>query len=101
MKLRTLSLSGVAMTGLLLAAAPAIAEDNYHTESTPAERVQTNALNSNAADRARTDTDTNTAAHADYDAARAAYERSLNSYDVRKAAYDNDRARYEGERRYY
>ena len=101
MKLRTPSLGGAALAGLLLAVAPAMAEGNYHTDSTPAERVQTNALNSNAADRARTDIDANTAAQADYDAARAAYELSLNSYDVRRAAYDNDRARYEGERRYY
>jgi len=101
MNLHTLSTTAAAVAGLLLAVAPAMAETNYHTESTPAERVETNTLNTNAADRARSDSDANAAAQADYDAARAAYERSLNRYDVRKAVYEDDRARFESERRYY
>jgi sporulation protein YlmC with PRC-barrel domain len=101
MTIRTVSLGSAALAGLLFAAAPAFAEDNYSNVSTPAERVQTNALNSDAADRAHSNGVVSTAAQDDYDAARVAYERSLNNYDARKAAYDNDRARYEGERYYY
>jgi len=89
------------MACLLLSAAPSLADGNYARESTPAERVQTNALNTDAADNARSNTAANAAARDDYDAARAAYERSLNNYDARKAAYDNDRARYEAERHDY
>jgi sporulation protein YlmC with PRC-barrel domain len=101
MKLRTLTLGSAALAGLMLAAAPALADGNYSHSSTPAERVQTNALNSDAADNARSNTDANSAANDEYDAARAAYERSLNNYDARKAAYDNDRARYEDQRHDY
>ncbi len=98
MTLRTLSLGSAAMIGLLLAGSPAVADGNYSHNSTPAERVQTNDLNTNAADRARSDTNVNTAAQDDYDAARAAYELSLNNYNVRRTAYENDRARYEAQR---
>ena len=101
MTIRTLSLGSAAMVGLLLVVAPALAESAYTHDSTPAERVQTNSLNTDAADRARSDTATNTTAKDEYDAARAAYERSLNNYDARKAAYENDRARYEAERHDY
>ena len=101
MTIRTISLASAALAGLLFAATSSFAEDNYSNVSTPAERVQTNALNSDAADRAHSDGAISTAAQDDYDAARVAYERSLNNYDARKAVYDNDRARYEGERFYY
>jgi hypothetical protein len=101
MNFRTLSLGSAALAGLMLAGAPAFAQDGYSHDSTPAERVQTNDLNTNAANRAHSDTATNTTAKDDYDAARAAYERSLNNYDARRAAYDNDRARYDAERHDY
>lgn len=96
MKIRTLSLGSVALAGLLLAIAPALAATSQ--DSSPAERAQTDQLNSDAANRAHSDTDANSAAQSDYDAARAAYESNLNDYDARKAAYDNDRAGYEARR---
>jgi sporulation protein YlmC with PRC-barrel domain len=101
MTLRTLSLGGAAAVCLLLAAAPAFADGNYGRDSTPAERIQTNALNTDAADRASSNTAATAAALDEYDAARAAYEINLNNYDVRKAAYDNDRASYEYRRHDY
>ncbi len=104
MHFRTLMLTGAA--GLLLVAAPAFAQSNnadsnYNQNSTPAERAQTNALNTDAADRARDAGDASAAARDNYDAQRAAYERSLNDYGMRKAAYDNDRARYDDLRHDY
>lgn len=101
MTLRTLSLGGAAAACLMLAGAPAFAEDAYTHNSTPAERAQTNSLNTNAADDARTNADANATERDNYDAARAAYEINLNDYDARKAAYDNDRARYEAQRHDY
>src|ERR1700690_3479981 len=100
MNIRTLILGGTA--SLLLAATPALADEtNYNQNPTPAERVQTNSLNSTAADNARADTNANAAAQSDYDAARAAYERSLNDYRDRKSDYDNDRASYDAQRANY
>jgi sporulation protein YlmC with PRC-barrel domain len=101
MKIRTLSLGSVAVIGLLLAGFPALAQGSYPHDSTPAERVQTNDLNTDAANRAHGNAAANAAAQSDYDAARAAYELSLNNYDARKATYDNDRARYEALRHDY
>jgi multidrug efflux pump subunit AcrA (membrane-fusion protein) len=86
----------------LLAATPALADEtNYNQNPTPAERAQTNSLNSTAADNARANTNANAAAQSDYDAARAAYERSLNDYRDRKSDYDNDRASYDAQRANY
>ncbi|MGZ5998652.1 MAG: PRC-barrel domain-containing protein [Rhizomicrobium sp.] len=104
MHFRTLMLSGAA--GLLLVGAPAFAQSNnadsnYNQNSTPAERAQTNELNTGAATRARDAGDANAAARDEYDAQRAAYERSLNDYGMRKAAYDNERARYDDLRHDY
>jgi len=100
MKIRTLSLGSVALAGLLLVVAPALAAGTSQ-DSSPAERAQTDQLNSDAANRARSDTAANNAAQSDYDAARAAYESNLNDYDARKATYDNDRASYEARRHDY
>jgi len=100
MTLKTLILGGTAL--LLVAGTPALAdESNYNQNSTPAERVQTNALNSDAADAARANTASTAAAQEDYDASRAAYERSLNDYRETKSNYDNDRARYDAQRENY
>jgi len=100
MKIRTLSLGSAALAGLLLAVAPALASSTSQ-ESSPAERAQTDQLNTDAANRARSDTAANNAAQSDYDAARAAYESNLNDYAAGNATYDKDRASYETRRRDY
>ena len=100
MRFRTPVLSSAAVAGLLLVAAPTLASSTSPASS-PAERAQTNDLNSDAANRARSDSAANAAAQSDYDAARAAYELNLNNYDARKTTYDNDRARYDAQRADY
>jgi len=100
MKIRTFGLGSVALASLLLAATPALSS-NTSQDSSPAERAQTDQLNTDAANRAHSDSDTNAAALSDYDAARAAYEANLNDYDARKATYDDDRAGYEARRQEY
>lgn len=101
MTLRTFSLGGVAAACIMVAGAPSFAQGNYTHDSTPAERAETEALNSAAADDARSNSVASTAAQDGYDAARAAYEINLNNYDIRRAAYDNDRALYEDNRHDY
>ncbi|MBL6613181.1 MAG: hypothetical protein ISP45_04170 [Reyranella sp.] len=106
MTLRTTALGGAALAGLLILAAAASAQRSpYDTNPTPAERAQTDALNSAAANDARNSADeidnTNTANQADYDRARADYENRMDNYDAERAAYNRDRARYLYDRSYY
>jgi sporulation protein YlmC with PRC-barrel domain len=96
MKLRAIALGGV--SALLLAAPAFAAEDYYNTNPTPAEREQTNALNSDAADTAAGAADANAAASDNYNAARSDYDRDRAKYDAERAAYDAERARYDHDR---
>ncbi|HXC54359.1 MAG TPA: PRC-barrel domain-containing protein [Rhizomicrobium sp.] len=88
MKLRTLTLGGVAIAGLLLAASPSLAQQSvYDTNPTPAERQQTDQLNNDAANQAHGNADANAAANSQYNAANADYE-------AKQQAYERDRARF-------
>jgi len=93
------ALTGAALAAILMIGAPASAQRSpYSTNPTPAERAQTDQLNSGAANQARADADdvdnTNAANQADYNAARDDYNAKLNAYDAQRAAYDRDRSRY-------
>ncbi|MEI9996806.1 MAG: hypothetical protein WDM91_19565 [Rhizomicrobium sp.] len=102
-------LLGTALAGTLALIAPAFAQNVYHTNPTPAERTQTNTLNSDAADDATdaddTDADDNAATtakpNADYNAARSDYDRKIQENQADRAAYERDRARYHAERAGY
>jgi hypothetical protein len=95
MKLRSFTLGTAALAGTLLFAAPGFAQQSpYDTNPTPAERAQTDRLNSNAADRAHGDADANATAQGNYDTARSNYDRDRQTYDAQRAAYERDRARY-------
>lgn len=99
MKLRTFALGTAAA---LLLAAPALAQQSYYdTNPTPAERAQTNQLNSNAASQAQSDADANATANGNYNAARDTYDRNRADYDAQRAAYDRERARYQADRHGY
>jgi len=106
MTIRATVLTGAALAALLMIGGAASAQRSpYSTNPTPAERAQTDQLNSNAADSARGDADaidnTNAANRADYDRARQDYENRLDAYDAQRAAYSRDRARYLDDRSAY
>jgi hypothetical protein len=106
MTFRATALGGAALAAILALALPASAQRSpYDTNPTPAERAQTNALNTGAANDARNGADenesTNAANQADYDRARADYENRLDNYDAQRAAYNRDRARYLNDRAGY
>jgi len=106
MTFRATALTGAALAAILMIGAPASAQRSpYDTNPTPAERAQTNALNSAAANNARDDADTNDSVNAtnqaDYDRARADYENRMDNYDAQRAAYNRDRARYLNDRAGY
>jgi hypothetical protein len=99
MNFRATTLGGAALAGVLLLAGPALAQSNYYnTNPTPEERAQTNQLNSNAADQAQRDADSNASANADFQAKQNAYDRDRADYDAKRAAYDRARERYEADR---
>src|SRR5215468_2443329 len=63
MKHRATTLGGAALAGVLLLSGSAFAQSSYYnTNPTPAERAQTNQLNSDAAVRARVDADSSATA---------------------------------------
>lgn len=99
MTIRKLMLGGAAAT--LLAAAPALAQSIYTHEPTPEERVQTNALNTDAADQARSNNDAFQQAQYSYDSDRDRYERSLDDYRANRDSYDRERDNYEDQRALY
>lgn len=106
MNFRATALTGAALAAILTIGAPASAQRSpYDTNPTPAERAQTNALNTGAADDARNGADeiesTNAANQADYDRARADYENRMDNYDAQRAAYNRDRSRYLNDRATY
>jgi hypothetical protein len=94
MNVRTLTLGSAAIAAALFCALPASAMPGYTRDSTPAERAQTEALNSGAADRAHGNTATDAAANDNYNANRATYDRGMQDHAVHQAAYDRDMARY-------
>jgi hypothetical protein len=103
MTIRATALAGAALAALLTLALPASAQRSpYDTNPTPAERAQTNALNSDAANNARNDADetesTNATNQADYDRARADYQNQMDNYDGQRAAYQRDHDRYLSDR---
>ncbi|MEJ1968296.1 MAG: PRC-barrel domain-containing protein [Rhizomicrobium sp.] len=98
MKLRATALCGAALAGTLMLAGPALAQRSYYdTNPTPAERAQTDQLNSDASDRARSESDDDAAATDANTAAQSDYNQRLNDYDAQRATYDRDRARYHAE----
>lgn len=99
MTIRKLMLGGAA--SMLLVASPVLAQSIYTHEPTPEERVQTNNLNTEAADQAHSTTDAFIQARDNYDADRDRYERSLNDYRANRDAYDRDRTRYDDQRYLY
>lgn len=99
MTIRKLMLCGAA--GTLLVATPVLAQSIYTHEPTPEERVQTNELNTQAADQAHQDADAFVQAQYSYDSDRDRYERSLNDYRQNRDAYDRSRARYDDQRAVY
>jgi hypothetical protein len=77
----------------------ALAQSNYYnTNPTPEERAQTNQLNTNAANQAQSDADSNAAANSAYRAQQNAYDRNRADYDAQRSAYDRERQRYEADR---
>jgi sporulation protein YlmC with PRC-barrel domain len=106
MNFRATALTGAALAAILMIGAPASAQRSpYDTNPTPAERAQTNALNTDAASNARGNADananTNAANQADYDRARADYDNKMDNYDAQRAAYNRDRSRYLNDRAGY
>lgn len=99
MIIRKLMLGGAAAT--LLAAAPVLAQSIYTHEPTPEERVQTNALNTEAADQAHSSNDAFQRAQYSYESDRDRYERSLDDYRANRDNYDRARDRYEDQRALY
>ena len=104
MQIRALLLASA--MGTLLAAAPAMAQNNYypnyyHTNPTPEERVQTNNLNTGAAAIAHTDADVNDANNADYSRRRADYDANRATYEAERAAYERARSLYNMDRYAY
>jgi len=84
-------LGTAAIAALLVAALPAAAQQSiYNTNPTPAERAQTQQLNNQAADDARS---TPPAAKPLTDNG-SDYARQRQDYDAQRSAYDRDRARY-------
>jgi len=86
---------------VMLVATPVLAQSIYTHEPTPEERVQTNNLNTEAADQAKSDTDAFVQAKDNYDADRDRYERSLEDYRANRDSYDRQRDRYEDQRALY
>jgi sporulation protein YlmC with PRC-barrel domain len=85
----------------MLVASPVLAQSIYTHEPTPEERVQTNNLNTEAADQAKSDTDAFIQARDNYDADRDRYERSLDDYRANRDSYDRQRDNYEDQRALY
>src|SRR5690242_21785937 len=84
---------------VMLVATPVLAQSIYTHEPTPEERVQTNNLNTEAADQAKSDSDAFIQARDNYDADRDRYERSLEDYRANQDSYDRQRDRYEDQDR--
>ncbi len=99
MNVRKITLGSAALAAMMLCALPASAMSRYSHDSTPAERAQTEALNSDAADRARGDANSDAATRDRYNADRAIYDRRMHDNALQRAAYDSDMARYN--RRYH
>jgi hypothetical protein len=97
-------LSTTAVAAALLLSVPAFAQQSpYDTNPTPAEKAQTNQLNTDAATNDQTvDPDAQPSeSQRDYDANKAEYDRKMQTYDNQKDQYDHDRARYHAERADY
>ncbi len=87
---------------VFLIATPAVAQQSpYGTNPTPAERAQTEQLNSNADTAAHTPPVAPAAGDADYAAKKADYDRQMRDYQAQRDAYDHDRARYHADRAAY
>ncbi len=98
-------LGTAAIAAMMLAGLPAAAQQSiYDTNPTPQERAQTQQLNNQAADDART---TPPAAQPLTDngppngANSSAYDQKLQDYNNQRAAYERDRARYRADRADY
>jgi hypothetical protein len=92
-------LGSAALAGILVAA-PTLAQQNYyHTNPTPEERAQTNALNGQAAQDARQPAEpvapvAPATSDPDYRAKMDAYNRDMAAFAERRAAYERARADY-------
>lgn len=94
MNVRKITLGSAALAAIVFCAMPASAAPNYTRNSTPAERAQTEALNSGAADRAHGNTAADNAARDNYNANRANYDRGLHDNQMQNAAYDREMLQY-------
>ena len=95
MKLRTLMLCTAVGTLFLAGPLSAAPSDPYNTNPTPEERVQTEQLNSAAANRAHGDADADAAARANHDADVNTFNRDNDRANADRARYERDRAGYD------
>jgi hypothetical protein len=98
MNIRKSALGGAAIAALALYGT-AFAEDATTTKnSTPAEKAQTQDLNTGAQQGAMSDAAASDAAQLDYQAKLQTFEQQQNTYQQQRAHYDNEKARYDANR---
>jgi len=101
MTIRKITLASAALAAMTLCALPASAASGYTQYSTPEERAQTEALNADAADRARGDDASDAAARDNYNVRNADYRDGMADHAARQQAYDRDMARYNNRYRHH